>query len=129
MLCFSREQRMNYNTLTYNLSIFSLSPCYIVIIVRGLNPYLSLNCSNRSTSTKFGPLVAKVIYFRFFAGAKLGSRRGLHCGQIQDGRHSKQAHVITCKLRPVETHLIALFYDFGPCKIYLTRFKIYFKII
>ena len=32
-------------------------------VVRGLNQYLPLNCSNRSTSTKFGPLVAKVIYF------------------------------------------------------------------
>ena len=56
------------------------------IVVRGLN--LPLNCSNRSTSTKFGPHVAKVIYFRFFAGARLGSRRGRHIGQIQDGRHS-----------------------------------------
>ena len=52
------------------------------LLVRGLNPYLPLNCSNRSTSTKFGPHVAKVIYFRFFAGAKLGCRRGHHIGQI-----------------------------------------------
>ena len=72
----------------YNNHSNALLRYWSLILVRGLNPYSHLNCSNRSTSTKFGPHVAKVIYFRFFAGAKLGSRRGRHIGQIQDGRHS-----------------------------------------
>ena len=45
------------------------------------------NCSNRSTSTIFGPGGDMTISYQFLEGAKMGSLCGGHIGQIQDGRH------------------------------------------
>ena len=47
----------------------------------------SYNCSNRSTSTIFGPLKVKGIIILFDLSRELDSHRGHHNKQIQDGRH------------------------------------------
>ena len=55
-------------------------------LVRGLNLQKHHHCSNRSTSTNFGPGVDMTITRQFLEGAKLGSSCGGHIGHIQDGR-------------------------------------------